>query len=156
MSPSEQLPSSGRAVLLLLHYYFRWMAVLPGEPGWAGTSFGTEPLGINRTVFWATVKNNGSSPNVIRSLSCPVLSVTLVCCDQTVGWITMPLVSEVDLSPGHIVFDGPSPSRKGAQQPSPTFAVYGRRHVSLRPYKPRPMSIVAKWLDGSGCHLLGR
>ena len=34
------------------------------------------------------------------------LSVTLVYCGQTVGWIKMPLVMEVDLNPGHIVLDG--------------------------------------------------
>jgi len=38
--------------------------------------------------------------------------------------------------------------RKGHS--SPTFAVYGRLH----PYKRRPMSIVAKRLGGSGCHLV--
>jgi len=62
-------------------------------------------------------------------LSC--LSVTLVCCGQTVGWIKMPFGTEVGLGPGHVVLDGdPAPPRKGAQQP-PTF---------------RPMSIVAKRL----------
>jgi len=34
-------------------------------------------------------------------LSC--LSVTLVYCDQTVGWIKMKLGMEVGLGPGHIV-----------------------------------------------------
>jgi len=46
--------------------------------------------------------------------------VTLVYCGQMVGWIKMPLGTEVD---------GAVPPRKGAQQPHPTF---------------RPMSIVAK------------
>jgi len=37
---------------------------------------------------------------------CPVcLSVTLVYCGQTVGWIKMPLGTEVGLSPGDIVLD---------------------------------------------------
>jgi len=49
-------------------------------------------------------------------LSC--LSVMLVYCGQTVGWIKMPLGTEVALSPGDIVLDGDStPPRKGAQQP---------------------------------------
>jgi len=54
----------------------------------------------------------------------------LVYCGQTVGWIKMPLRTEVGLGPGDIPLDGdPVPiPRKGAQQP-PTF---------------RPMSIVAK------------
>ena len=51
---------------------------------------------------------------------CPVcLSVTLVYCGQTVGWIEMKLVMQVDLSPGHIVLDGdpapPSPKRHSSQ-----------------------------------------
>ena len=58
-----------------------------------------------------------------RCLSCPVclsicLSVTLVYCDQTVGWIKMPLGMEVGLEPGHIVLDGdPAPPRKGHNSP---------------------------------------
>jgi len=53
---------------------------------------------------------------------CPVLSVTLVYYDQTVGWIKMPLGTEVNLGRGHIVLDGePAPLPwKGAQQ-SPVF-----------------------------------
>ena len=67
-----------------------------------------------------------------RTDVCPVcfscLSVTLVYCGQTAGWIKMPLGTEVNLSPGHTVLDGdPAPS-KGAQQP-PSF---------------RPLSIMAK------------
>ena len=57
-----------------------------------------------------------------------VLSVTLVYCGQTVGWIKMKLGNEVDLGPGHIVLDGdPAPPERGTAPPS--F---------------RPMSIVAK------------
>jgi len=49
-------------------------------------------------------------------LSC--LSVTLVYCGQTVGWIRIPLGTEVGLGPGHIVLDGdPAPPWKVAQQP---------------------------------------
>jgi len=58
-----------------------------------------------------------------------VLSVTLVHCGQAVGWIMMPLRTEVGLDPGDIVLDGdPAPPRKGALDP-PNF---------------RAMSIVAK------------
>jgi len=65
-----------------------------------------------------------------------------VCCGQTAGWIKMPLGMQVGLSPSHIVLDGDPSPPKGAQQPSPpTF---------------RPMSIVAKRLDGSGYHLVRR
>jgi len=54
----------------------------------------------------------------------------------------MPLGREVGLGPGDIVLDGnPAPRpKRGTQQP-PTF---------------RPMSIVAKGLDGSRCHLVLR
>jgi len=54
-------------------------------------------------------------------MSCPVcLSVTLVYCGQTVGWITMPLGTEVGLGPGHIVLDGDlAPPSHGKGQSSP-------------------------------------
>jgi len=41
---------------------------------------------------------------MLPCLSC--LSVTLVYCGQTVGWIKMKLVMQVGLGPGHIVLDG--------------------------------------------------
>jgi len=63
--------------------------------------------------FWASVTSNGS-PCATGPLSC--LSVTLVHCDQTVGWIKMPLATEIGLGPCDIVS---APSRKGAQQPPP-------------------------------------
>ena len=52
---------------------------------------------------------------------CPVcLSVTLVCCGQTVGWTKMSLGTEVGLGPGDIVLDGdPAPPMVGAQHPPP-------------------------------------
>ena len=37
---------------------------------------------------------------------CPVLSVTLVYCGQTAGWIKMKLGMQIGLGPGHIVLDG--------------------------------------------------
>jgi len=61
-----------------------------------------------------------------RTVFC--LSVTLVYCGQTVGWIKMPLGTELGLGPGDIVLDWhPAPPAKGHS--TPTF---------------RPMSIVAK------------
>jgi len=55
-----------------------------------------------------------------------------VYCGQTVGWIKMKLGKHVGLGPGHIVLDGhPAPLPKRGR--SPNF---------------RPMSIVAKCLDG--------
>ena len=78
------------------------------------------------------------------------LSVTLVYCGQTVGWIKMKLGMWIGLGPSYTVLDGNSaPARKGAQQPPRTFEI-------RRPYNPRLMSIVTKRLDGSRCHLVRR
>ena len=71
-----------------------------------------------------------------------VLSITLVYCGQTVGWIKMKLGSQVGLEPGHIVLDGTKllhPTPKGHTVPN--F---------------RPMFIVAKRLNASGYHLVRR
>ena len=51
-----------------------------------------------------------------------VLSVTLVYCDQTVGWIKIPIGMEVGLGPSHCIRCRPSPSQappKGAQAAQP-------------------------------------
>ena len=55
----------------------------------------------------------------------------------------MPLGRELGLGPGHIVLDGDPalPPPKGH---------------SLPPFNFRPMSVVAKRLDASRCHLVGR
>jgi len=47
------------------------------------------------------------------------LSVTLVYCGLTFGWIKMKLGTQVGLGPGHIVLDGDpaAPSPKAAQPP---------------------------------------
>jgi len=69
--------------------------------------------------FWATITSNGS-PYVIGPLtvlSVLYLSVT-VYCRQTVGWIKMPLGTEVGRGPGDIVLNGD-------QLP------HGKRHSSL-------------------------
>jgi len=59
-----------------------------------------------------------------------------VYCGQTAGCTKMALGTEVGLSPGHIVLERTQlPPKKGT---APNF---------------RPMSIVAKWLDGSRWHL---
>ena len=48
-----------------------------------------------------------------------MLSLTLVYCGQTVGWIKMKLGMHVGLGPGQIVLDGTQlPSPKGALPPS--------------------------------------
>jgi len=60
-------------------------------------------------------------------------------CGQTVRWIKMPLGTEVGLASGHSVLDG--------TQPVP--------HRGTAPNFWR-MSVVAKQLDASRCHLVGR
>ena len=94
------------------------------------------------SFYWATVCKTVRPMLSVRCLYtvCLVLSVTLVYCGQTVGWIKMKLVVQVGLGRGHIVLDGdqlPLPQRGRV----PNF---------------RPISVVAKWLDGSRCHLVGR
>ena len=59
-------------------------------------------------VFWATLQVTvhpmlSDRPLSVLSLC---LSVTLVYCGQAVGWIQMPLGTEVGLDPGDIVLDG--------------------------------------------------
>ena len=69
-------------------------------------------------------------------LSC--LSVTLVYCGKTVGWIKMKLGMQVGLGPGRIVLDGTQLTLpKGAEPPN--F---------------QPISVVVKWLDELRCHLV--
>jgi len=61
--------------------------------------------------FWATVCKT-IRPIHIGPLSVCLsrMSVTLVYCGQTVGWIRMPLGTEVDLGPGDTLIDGdPAP-----------------------------------------------
>jgi len=68
-----------------------------------------------------------------------------VCCGQTAGWIKMPLGTMVGLGPGNIVLGADSASPQGAQTPK-----------GHSPLKFRPMSVVAKRLDGSRCHMVRR
>jgi len=65
----------------------------------------------------------------LSCLSCPVcLSVTLVYCGQTIGWIRMSLGVEIGLSRRHNMLDGdPAPPLgKGDSSAAPTFAIYRR------------------------------
>jgi len=57
-----------------------------------------------------------------RCLSC--LSVTLVYCGQTVGWIKMPLGTEVNLGPGYIVLDGDPAPPKERGTATPHFSAH--------------------------------
>jgi len=56
---------------------------------------------------------------------CPVLSVTLVYCGQTVGRIKMKVGMPVGLGPGHIVLDGdPAPPPQRGPSPLPQFSAH--------------------------------
>jgi len=61
-------------------------------------------------------------------------------CGQMAGWTKMPLGMKVGLVPGDFVFDGTQLSQKKGTAPT-NFS---------------PMSIVAKRLHGSKCHLIWR
>jgi len=59
-----------------------------------------------------------------RCLPClSVLSVTLVYCDQTVGWIKIKLGLQVGLDPDHIVLDG-DPAPPLPKGHSPQFSTH--------------------------------
>jgi len=64
-------------------------------------------------------------------------------CGQTAAWIKTALGTQEGLGPGHIVLDGdPVPlPQKGGRAPLPNLL---------------PISIVAKRLDASRCHLVWR
>jgi len=108
----------------------------PQEAVHAGGDHRQSPCG----AFWETVCETVSP---MLSDRCPVLSclsVTLVYCGQTVGWIKMKFGMQVCLGPGHIGLDGgPSSLPPTRQSPLPNF---------------RPISVVAKWLAGLRCHLV--
>ena len=99
-----------------------------------GTEVGLRPDDIVLDGHQAPLPKKGTEP--------PPQFSAHVYCGQTAGYIKMPLGMEVGLGLGDFVLDGnpASPPQKGAEPP-PNF---------------RPMSIVAKRLDGSRWHLARR
>jgi len=92
-------------------------------------------LGWQTIHFRRLLLCNGILPGAKFTLRSPGLALS-----QTAGWIKMALGMEVGLGPGHIVVDrDPAPAPKRGQ--SPHF---------------RPISIMAKRLDASRCHLVWR
>ena len=79
------------------------------------------------------------------------MSVTMVYCGQTVGRIKVKLGVQVGLVPGHIVLhrDLAPPPPDG--DPAFLYKKGGRASPNFR-----PISIVAKRLDGARCHLVRR
>jgi len=134
--------------------------------GWLKMKLGTEVgLGLGNIVL------DGHSPQFSAH----------VCCGQTAGWIKMPLGTEVGLSVGDIIRWGPP--LKGAQPPffadvycvqmagwikillgtevglgPGDIVLHGYPAAPKRDTAPnfRPMSVVAKRLVGSRCHLVRR
>jgi len=101
--------------------------------GWIKMPLGMEVgFGQGHIVLDGTqLPLKGAQPPTFR----PIFS-----CGQTAGWIKMPLGTKVGLGPGNVVFHvDPAPPRLGAE-----------------PLNFRPMSVVAKRLDGSRCHLIRR
>jgi len=79
---------------------------------------------------WATVYRPMLSD---RCLSCIyfVLSVMLVYCGHTAGWMKMPIGMEVCLGSGHILLDGDlAPHRKGHSSPHFSAHVYWGQTVA--------------------------
>jgi len=108
---------------------------------------------LNKFRYWYW---NGL-PYAIGLLSCHVcLSCLWRWCTvaKRLDGIKMKLGAWVGLGPGHTVLDGdPAPTTERGTA-SPTCKIYGCR-LCLRPCNLRSMSVVAKWLDGSRCHLAG-
>ena len=130
--PSSPSPK-GEAEPPIFGSYLLW------PNGWMdqdATWYGGRPRPRRHCVTWGP-----SSPPQKGAESYPQFSAH-VYCSQTAGWIKMALGIEVGLGPGHIALDGdsaPLPQKKA--EPLPNF---------------RPMSILAKWLDGLKCHLVWR
>jgi len=100
-------------------------------------SFSTKELTL--FTFWATVCKTVRPMLSDRCLSVLfILSVTFMHCGQMVGWIKMKLGMQVGLDPGHIVLDR-DPAPLPQRGTTPSF---------------RPISVAAKWLHGSRCHLV--
>jgi len=102
--------------------------------GWIKMPLGTE-VGLGR----GDIVLDGHPAPLLPKRHSPQYS-TRVCCGQTTLCIRIPLGTELGLVLGHTVLWGPScPSKQGGT--APNF---------------RPMSIVAKRLDESGCQLVWR
>ena len=84
------------------------------------------PLFPSPTLLPLSLPPLSLDPLVNHLNRCPVLSVTLMCCGQTVGWIKIPLGTEVGLGPGDVVLDGvpAPPTERGTAAPHFSVHVY--------------------------------
>jgi len=125
---------------------------------------------------WPHVRWGPSSPSLNRGFSAHI------CCGQMAAWTKKPLGMEVGLGPGDFVLNwDPAPFPQKGRHPSPNFrhgwmdqagswhgggpqssSHCARWGASYPPQKGDrapshtfwPISVVAKWLDASRCHLV--
>ena len=131
-------------IIIVLADQVLWPAQIRGKPiDEVHASIISLTLSSQYSHFWATVCKTVRPMLSDSCLSClSVLSVMLVYCGQTVGRIKMKLAAlQVGLGPDHNCV------RWGPSSPSPN---------GVEPPNFRPISVVAKWLDGSRCHLVWR
>jgi len=128
--PAPLPNKGGRSPQFLVHVYCGQTAVC------IRISLGTE-VGISL----GDIVLDGDPASLQQRGTTPQFS-TNVRCGQTAGWTKMPLGMEVGLSTGHFVFDEDPATPRKKDTASPTNFW--------------PMSIVAKRLDGSRCHLVRR
>jgi len=123
--PSSPPPKGGTASQFSAHICCGQMA------GWIKM-----PLGMQVGLSQGHIVLDGDPAPLPQRAQPPILAH--ICCGQMAGWIKMPLGMEVGLSQGHIVPDGdPAPLPHWGTAPN-FWPIYG----------------VAKWLDGSRCHLV--
>jgi len=125
--PAPPPPKAGRAPQFSAHICCGQMA------GWITMPLGTV-VGLSPNDI---VLDGDPAPLFPKRGRAPQFSAH-ICCGQMGGWIKMPLRREVGISPSYIVLDGD-------QMPLPQKWV--------EPPNFRPISVVAKWFDGSRCHL---
>jgi len=71
--------------------------------------------------------------------------MTFVYCDQTVGWMKMPLCMEVGLGPGHIVFDGDPATPKKGRTPQFSAMSVVAKDATWYGGRPRPGRHCVRW-----------
>jgi len=96
------------------------------------------PLGMELGLGPGHIVRDGDSVPLSKNGGCSPQFSAHVYCGQTAGWIKMPLGTMVGLSLGNIVLD--VDSAPPARAPPPC--------------KLQPLSVVAKRLHGSRCHLV--
>jgi len=100
-------------------------SLYPGQSGWSSTGGKIHSMTVCLCgYYWVTVDKMVRCMLSDCCLVCPVLSVTLVYCGQTVGRIKMKLDVQVGFSHGHIVLDGDSGPLPQKGHSPPVFGPY--------------------------------